>query len=281
MGPRWHPKSAQKRPQNCTKNGSKNGSNFGLLLDLFWDPFWGPKRFRPGVTFFKIFVIFKTLFGSKNANSPVKTACFAPWLGALNGLVFNVFCHFQDPLRIEKCKQSCKNCLFCSPARGPKKLFFSRFSGLLFWLHVGSVLAPSWPHPGLSWPLLAHLGPSWPHLGLILASSWPSWPFLAPSWPLLGPVLALLAALGPILALLGLLGSWVLFWGSTGALFGFSWGSLGLSWASPTEVAPTTAATAAAVKAAVADSGLHYLWAIYMGMGWGGTYDHHFCHCFV
>jgi hypothetical protein len=71
----------------------------------------------------------------------------------------------------------------------------------------------------------------------------------------------------------GLLG---LFWGSTGALLGFFWGSLGLSRASATEVAATTAVTAAAV----ADSGLHYLWALYMGMGWGGTYDHHFHHCF-
>ena len=163
----------------------------------------------------------------------------------------------------------------------PGGTFFKVFrivSRAPFWPYLGLILAPSWPLLGSSW---AQLGPSWPHLGPILASSWPSWPFLAPSWPLLGPVLALLAALGPILALLGLLGSWVLFWGSTGALFGFSWGSLGLSWASPTEVAPTTAATAAAVKAAVADSGLHYLWAIYMGMGWGGTYDHHFCHCFI
>ena len=95
---------------------------------------------------------------------------------------------------------------------------FSRFFGVSpeppsgpilasFWLHVGSVLAPSWPHPGLSWPLLAHLGPSWPHLGSILAPSWPllaplcallapswhySWPhlgsILAPSWPLLAPL---------------------------------------------------------------------------------------------
>ena len=97
---------------------------------------------------------------------------------------FQVFLSFQDPLRIEKCKQSCTGGMFCSPARGPQKLFFSRFSGLLFWLHVGSVLAPSWPHPGLSWPLLAHLGPSWPHLGSILA---PSWPLLAPLCALLAP----------------------------------------------------------------------------------------------
>jgi hypothetical protein len=85
-------------------------------------------------------------------------------------------------------------------------------------------------------------------LGAVLASSWPCLGSLSRTWPHLGPSL-------------GLLGSWVLFWGSTRALFGFSWGSPGLSWAPPIEVAPTTAATAAALKAAVADSGLHYLWA--------------------
>ena len=130
-------------------------------------------------SFFHFFgVIFRTLFGSKNANSPVKTACFAPWLGALNGLVFKVFCHFQDPLRIEKCKQSCKNCLFCSPARGPKKLFFFKvfWTSILApcWFRLGPILAPSWPllaPLGSSWPFLAS---SWLHFGSILASLGPS-----------------------------------------------------------------------------------------------------------
>ena len=89
----------------------------------------------------------------------------------------------------------------------------------LMWLHLGLMLASSWPILASSWP---HLGPSWPHLGLILASSWPifwrrnmgirGWPLdlgwtlfglgscgfilvscwlhLGPSWPHLGLILA-------------------------------------------------------------------------------------------
>ena len=114
----------------------------------FWSSFWAPKRIPLETLFFKLFVIFKTLFGSKNANSRLKNTLFAPQIGVL------------------------KNC------------FFQDFLDFYF----GSMLVPSWPHlgshPGLSWPLLAHLGLSWPHLGSILA---PSWPLLASLCALLAP----------------------------------------------------------------------------------------------
>ena len=152
MAPKRPPKATPKLDQKWIQNGIQFWAALGPILGSIL----GPKTDRPGghifqcfsvksrprskhssfscfpvCVFFVFFVIFKTLFGSKNANSPVPEACFAPRLGA------------------------------------PKNCFFSRFSGLLFWLHVGSVLAPSWPHPGLSWPLLAHLGPCWPHLGVV------------------------------------------------------------------------------------------------------------------
>ena len=132
---------------------------------------------------------------------------FGPQNGVLWRPFFSRFLSFSKPSSDRKMQTVLYFLLVLLPGSGPQKQFFSRFSGLLFWLHVGSVLAPSWPHPGLSWPLLAHLGPSWPHLGSILAPSWPllaplcallapswhySWPhlgsILAPSWPLLAPL---------------------------------------------------------------------------------------------
>ena len=139
-------------------------------------PFLGPKTVVSGGYIFQSFRSFWVPFLERRL---LQKPCFLQGKSKVLGFIldpksdpsgdpfFQAFCHFQNPLRIEKCKQSSKNCTFCSPDRGSKKLFFSRFSGLLFWLHVGSVLAPSWPHPGLSWLLLAPLGLSWRHLGSI------------------------------------------------------------------------------------------------------------------
>jgi len=50
----------------------------------------GPKTDPFGDRFSKLFVIFKTLFGSKNANSLIREAVFAPQLGAPKNCFFKV-----------------------------------------------------------------------------------------------------------------------------------------------------------------------------------------------
>ena len=189
MAPKRPPKATPKFDEKWIQKGVHFWAALGLLLGSVL----GLKTRPLGGHIFQVFRSFRVHFLERRL---LRKPCFLQGKTKVLGFIlgpktdpcgdpfFQVFCHFQNSLRLEKCKQSCTGGSFCSPARGPKKLFFSRFSGLLFWLHVGSVLAPSWPHPGLSRPLLAHLGPSWPHLGSILA---PSWPLLASLCALLAP----------------------------------------------------------------------------------------------
>ena len=116
-----------------------------------------------------------------------------------------------------------------SPHRGEFSLLFQQFFNICLILEIVSICTdlswiymPTWPHVGLNFRLLGHLGASWARLGA--------------SWPRLGQVLGrlegVLGRCGPSWGRLGsILGaSWVVL-GRLGSVLGASWSVLEASWA--------------------------------------------------
>ena len=138
-GQSWGPDGTQKTPKSDPKIEPKMAPKR--------DPLWGCSWTRFGVLFgaqngvlrgahFSSFSLFSgSFFGTPFAPTTLFLQGKTKVLGFILGPktessgdpFFQAFCHFQNPLRIKKCKLSCTGGSFCSPARGPKKLFFPKY----------------------------------------------------------------------------------------------------------------------------------------------------------